>query len=150
MQCTCDQITKSLLSANTLVLRCRGSGRRKSAWYTLFAPALNCHGTLWGSCSYVYVRMYSGDVINSLCWCASWHSHSVLFECVLFYAVWCLPVAGCLEIKFKKEQVASNECVYQWNIPVCSYPQISAIQLLPLPTRHFLFVPNRIKLGKSM
>ena len=51
--------------------------------------------------------------------------------------------------KAQEKQVSSNEYVYQWNIPVCSYPQILAIQLLSLPTRHFLFVPNHIKLGRA-
>ena len=60
-------------------------------------------------------------VINSLGWCASWHSHSVLFECVLFYAVLCLQVAGCLEIKLKKEQVA-----LQW---VCLPTKHTCVQL---------------------
>ena len=33
-------------------------------------------------------------------------------------------VAGYLEIKLKKEPVASNECVYRENIPLCGYPPI--------------------------
>ena len=31
-------------------------------------------------------------------------------------------VARYLEIKLKKEQVASNECVYRGNVPLCGYP----------------------------
>ena len=44
----------------------------------------------------------------------------ILFERVLSRAVFCLLVAGYLEIKPKKEHIASNECVYQGNIPICS------------------------------
>ena len=51
----------------------RRRGRRKSAWYTLFAHALN-------------------------------------------RAILCLLVAGYLETMLKKEQVASNECVYRRNM----------------------------------
>ena len=62
----------------SLIPRCRG-GRKKSTWYTLFAHALNRHGIPWWLCSYVYVCicMHVGDVINSLCWCASCSSVSV-------------------------------------------------------------------------
>ena len=46
----------------------------KSAWYTLFADALNCHEIPWQPCSYVYIH-----VINSPRWCASWCSVRVSF-----------------------------------------------------------------------
>ena len=46
----------------------------KSAWYTLFADALNCHEITWQPCSYVYIH-----VINSPRWCASWCSVRVSF-----------------------------------------------------------------------
>ena len=55
---------------------------------------------------FVCVHIYTGDFINSPCWHASW--------CVLYHAVLCLLVVGYLEIKLKKEQVASNECALLW------------------------------------
>ena len=54
-------------------------GRRKSAWYTLFGHALNCHGIT----VFVHVRTYTGEVINLLRWCASSCAVGVLFERVL-------------------------------------------------------------------
>ena len=45
----------------------------------------------------------------------------VPFEWVSYHAVLGLLVARHLKIKLKKEQVASNECVY---IPLCNYSSI--------------------------
>ena len=41
----------------SLIPRRRGRGRRKSAWYTLYAHALNRHRISWRPCSYLYVRI---------------------------------------------------------------------------------------------
>ena len=46
----------------------RGGGGGETAWYTLYAHALNRHGIPWRPCSYVYTL----DVINSLLCCVSW------------------------------------------------------------------------------
>ena len=56
---------------------------------------------------FICLHMYSGDVINSLHWCASWCSVQVSF--ILHCSM--LQVAGYHEIKLKKQQVASIECI---------------------------------------
>ena len=62
---------------------------------------------------FVHVRMYTGDIIKSL-------DCGVLFEWALYRAVLGLLVAGYLEIKLKKEQVASNQYIYWGNIRIVS------------------------------
>jgi len=49
-------------------------GKRKSAWYTLFAHARNFVTTM-----FICVRTYTGGVINSPHYCASWCSFWVSF-----------------------------------------------------------------------
>ena len=73
---------------------------------------------------FVRICMYTGDVINL-------HSVDVpvghLFDWVLYHAVIDLIVVEHLKIKLKKEQVASNECVYQGNIPLWVIHQFSKV-----------------------
>ena len=45
-------------------------------------------------------------------------------EVSLNHAVLCLLVAEYLKIKLKKEQVATNECLYQGKMSLCGYPPI--------------------------
>ena len=73
----------------------------------------------------------------------------VLFEWVLYCAVLCLLVAGYVEIKLKKEQIASNE----YHLPrKLAFMRISTIFGKSIPTmayQIFLFVPNSIKLDRA-
>ena len=81
--------------------------RRKGTWYTLFGHTR----WRWRPCSYVYACI----LVTS--WtCRVDVSVGVLFEWVSCRAVLWLLVAGYLNIKLKKEQVASNECIYRGNI----------------------------------
>ena len=73
----------------------------------------------------------------------------ILFEWVWYRAFLCFLGAGCLEIKLKKEQVASIECVYRGNMSLCCYLAIIVDQHLQLPTRYHFFVSNSIKLGRA-
>ena len=98
---------------------------------------------------FVHVRTDTGDVINLLCWYASLCAVGVLFKRVLYRSVLCLLLAGHLEIKLKKEQVASNECAYQGNMPLCGYPPISVSPFVPQPTRHFSFLLDSIKVARA-
>ena len=68
----------------------------------------------------------------------------VLFDPVLSHTVLCLLVAGYLEIKPKKGQVASIECIYRGNITLSDFDQITttAYQMFP-------FVSDSIKLGRA-
>ena len=65
-----------------------------------------------------------------------------------FYAcsVLGLLVARHLEIKLKKGQAATNECVYRGNVPLCGYPR--SIPATAYQT--FIFVSDSItKLGRA-
>jgi len=64
-----------LVSLASSQVRRRGG---ESAWYTLFAHALNRHGILWRLCSYMYVRYWGCQP----CWVDV--LVGVLFECVLY------------------------------------------------------------------
>ena len=61
----------------------------------------------------ICIRTYTG-VITNLPQCASWHAIHVSFTlyCSMSYGGW-VPHKS-------QEQVASTECVYQDNIPLCA------------------------------
>ena len=55
---TLAKVLKVLLEDGQILASFPGAegkrGRRESAWYTLFAHALICHGILWRPYTYVY------------------------------------------------------------------------------------------------
>ena len=135
------------MSMISLIPRRGGEGERVPGTHCLCMCliATEFRGDRVCMCTYVYC-----DVINSLHWDASSCAVGALFEWVLYRAILCLLVAGYLEIKLKKEQVASSECVYRRNMPLCGYPPISVSPFLPRPTRQFsLHVPNSITVGRA-
>ena len=101
----------SALQPHTQVQRRR---MRKSAWYTLCLVmhliTTKFHG------NHVRTCMCTGDVINSPCWCASWHSVQVssISHCSMPSGGW-LP-----QEKAQKELIASTECISQGSIPLCT------------------------------
>ena len=97
---------------------------------------LNHHGIPWQPCLYVYWwRHKLAALMCQLAFCWVW---------VLYHTVLCLLDAGYLEIKLKKEQVASNEC----RLPrKHTFMQLSTNFGKWIPTttyQTFLFVPCSI------
>ena len=66
----------------------------------------------------------------------------VLFESVSYCAVLGLLVARYREIKLKKKQVASNECVYRGNVPFLWLSTISSKLIPTTAYKTFLFVSD--------
>ena len=106
--------------------------------------ATEFHGDCVRTCTYGYWWRHKLAVLicQFMCsWCSVQESFILLCLCLL--------LAGHLEIKLKKEQVASNECAYQGNKPLCGYPPISVSPFVPQPTRHFSFLLDSIKVARA-
>ena len=94
----------------SLVPRRRGEGGER-------APSTHClrryfitmefHGDC--VCTYMYIHWWCHKL--AWCWCASWPSVRLSFISRCYWVEH-------LKIKLKKEQVASNECVYRGNMPL--------------------------------
>ena len=80
-----------------------------------------------------------------VCVCVRVHVCVCVCACVCVCVCVCLLLAGHLEIKLKKEQVASNEWAYQGNMPLCGYLSILVSPFVPRPTRHFFFSTRQYK-----
>ena len=130
----------------SLVPRCGGGGGER-------APGTHCLRMCFIATEFdrvhIRVRMYTGDVINSLCWCASSCAVGVLFEWVLYHAVLYLLVTGYLEIKFKMEQVASNECRLPWTHAFMRLSTNFTKSILTTAYQTFIFVPDSVKLDRA-
>ena len=133
LNCACSSLLPWVLAS----FPCTEEGEEKRAPGThclcMRLTATEFRGDQVITCMYV-----SGGVINLLRRDASssvmCSSCSVWVSFILHYS---MSSGNSIPRDKAQEQVASNECVYQGNMPLCSYPPILVSPFLLWPTRHF-------------
>ena len=95
------------------------------------APGTHC------LCMRLIATDFRGDHVHTRTYVYWWRHKLTALMCQLVFCLSEFLAAWYLEIKLKKGQVASNECVYRGNVHLCGYPPFPVSRFLPLPTRHF-------------